>query len=315
VKRILLLTQHDEYLDFEYEDLVKTLCLRNDLEITLVTKVGYSGVLINQCAQAFQVDLQSKFDLQAILKVRKIVKEQSVEIIYTHTSRASAVSFLATLGISDVSIIVRRGIRGKLSPFSVFDYLSFYNKKISKVIALSQAVKVDLSTSLFFLEKKCIQIYQGISLDNCNFLDTSYVRDQFSIEKNSIFLITISHHRKVKGLDRILSTAKCLSKAKVNFTWVIFGGGTECFSTDYSRGEYQGRVMGLGHDSDAVKYLKAADIYCQPSREEGLCFSLAQAALAGCYCLISDVEAMKEIVKSPDAVLPNDDNCPIICSN
>lgn len=56
MKRILLLTQHDEYLDFEYEDLVKTLCRRNDLEITLVTKVGYSGVLINQCAQVFQVD-------------------------------------------------------------------------------------------------------------------------------------------------------------------------------------------------------------------------------------------------------------------
>ena len=90
------------------------------------------------------------------------------------------------------------------------------------------------------MKKKCTQIYQGIDVTN-NFLDTGQVKRKFSVKKDSVLLITIANDRNLKGLDRILSTAKILLNDAVDFTWITFGKGTERFSTDYSQANFRAK--------------------------------------------------------------------------
>lgn len=69
-----------------------------------------------------------------------------------------------------------------------------------------------------------------------------------------------------------------------------------------------GRVHFLGHVEDIVTFYRALDLFCLPSRAEGLPLSLLEAQACGVPAVVTDVGGMREVL-SPDAscaVAPGD---------
>lgn len=65
----------------------------------------------------------------------------------------------------------------------------------------------------------------------------------------------------------------------------------------------------VGAQRDVADWLAAADVFAFPSRFEGLSVALAEAAMAGCACVASDIGGNREIIDGRDRglLVPVDD--------
>lgn len=116
----------------------------------------------------------------------------------------------------------------------------------------------------------------------------------------------VAFHSPVKGVDILLHALKILKERNVAFKCCQMGGGSAELN-----GEDTGRLKNLCADlglDDVVEwvgvtnrvndYLSQADIYCQPSRSEAICLSIAEAMSHGLPIVASDVGGIHELVKS-----------------
>lgn len=80
----------------------------------------------------------------------------------------------------------------------------------------------------------------------------------------------------------------------------IIGGGEEYESLrlHVEKLNVHNRVHLLGYVPDAVKYLKAFDIFLLPSKKEGLPYVILEAGLAGLPVVASDLPGIRDIIES-----------------
>ncbi len=88
-----------------------------------------------------------------------------------------------------------------------------------------------------------------------------------------------------KGRDRIKALARCLSKNKIPFLWIIF--------TDQPIQEEN--IICLKPTLDISSYIKAADYLVQLSDSEGFCYSLVEAMSLGVPVLTTPISILSEI--------------------
>ncbi len=89
-----------------------------------------------------------------------------------------------------------------------------------------------------------------------------------------------------KGRDRIKAFARCLSKNKIPFLWIIF--------TDQPIQEEQ-NIICLKPTLNISSYIMAADYLVQLSDSEGFCYSLVEALSLGVPVLTTPISVLPEI--------------------
>ncbi len=106
----------------------------------------------------------------------------------------------------------------------------------------------------------------------------------------------------LKGLDILVAAIARLETSGVYANWLIAGEGTErrVLVERVARLREPGRVTFLGHRSDMDAVLAATDIFCLPSRSEGLSRALLEAASHGIACVSSDVSGARDVIPTDD---------------
>lgn len=122
-------------------------------------------------------------------------------------------------------------------------------------------------------------------------------------------VLCVAFHDPIKGLDVLLNAISQLVKEGAEFHVLMVGGGTE----EQTRGLLnQSRELGvedcvtwLGRRNDVPSLMAQSDIYCQPSRSEGLPLSVMEAQMAGKPTVASDVGGLAEAVVPGTGILVN----------
>lgn len=117
---------------------------------------------------------------------------------------------------------------------------------------------------------------------------------------NPIRLLTVGRLHWKKGYEQALLALQHLKKSGIPFSYTIIGTGVEEERLKYAAYALgiQNEVHFLGKLShERVKeQLLNADIYLQPSLQEGFCNAVLEAQLAGLLCIVSDAEGLRENV-------------------
>ncbi len=71
--------------------------------------------------------------------------------------------------------------------------------------------------------------------------------------------------------------------------------------------ELPGWIKLLPARSDVAAYYHLADVFLSPSREEGFCYALVEAAYCGVPVLASAIDAQKDLALPPEAFVPPED--------
>lgn len=110
--------------------------------------------------------------------------------------------------------------------------------------------------------------------------------DEFEVEEEmpldgSIKILSIGRFCTAKNFDNVPWICKQLIEEGLNIRWYIigFGGDEQLIRQNIDEAGVQKNVIILGKKENPYPYIKACDLYVQPSRYEGKCVSVIEAQM------------------------------------
>lgn len=170
-------------------------------------------------------------------------------------------------------------------------YLRYYKK----FMGCSQAVTAQYKYFYRIPDRKASTLYIGI--DKAQEIHKH-------IENDIPVIVCTAFHSPVKGVDVLLDALAILKKKSIAFHLIQIGGGVSELNgedtlalkkrcNDYGLAE---SVHWTGVINNVGDYLQKADIYCQPSRTEGISLSIAEAMQYGLPIVASNIGGIPELV-------------------
>ncbi len=118
------------------------------------------------------------------------------------------------------------------------------------------------------------------------------------VSKGHLKILTIGRLSWIKGLAYSIDAMAYLSKSGVDFEYSIIGDGDQ-----YEQLIFHIHQVGLSNHiklrgklskEETAELLKEADIYVQPSLNEGFCNAILEAQASKCLCIAANVGGLKE---------------------
>lgn len=161
------------------------------------------------------------------------------------------------------------------------------------------------------LKDRVLIIENSISI-NSLILDS----EKFSVQSEmpddgSVRLLSIGRFCEAKNFDNIPAICKLIRAQGVDVKWYIIGFGTdeEKIRTAIAKEHIEDFVIILGKKDNPYPYIKACDIYVQPSRYEGKCVAVIEAQILNKPVVITNYKsASSQLCDGFDGIIVPMDN-------
>ena len=113
-------------------------------------------------------------------------------------------------------------------------------------------------------------------------------------------ILTVGRLHWKKGYEYALKALSLLKDKQINFEYHIVGEGNYNEAIKYAMHQLrlteQVKLKGQLTHADVKKEMEWADIYLQPSIQEGFCNAVLEAQAMGLLCIVTDAEGLSENV-------------------
>ena len=177
------------------------------------------------------------------------------------------------------------------------------------IVSISEAVTKQFLKRFPQFEKKIIEIH--------NILSPAFVRSQASAEDipseinpEGLTLCSVGRIAYLKNFDNIPHMAKKLVEKGLKFHWYIVGPGNhDLIDKTILANDVDHCVHFVGPKSNPYPWMKACDIYVQPSRFEGHSVTVREAQMIGKPVIITNYPTAKsQIHDGIDGIICGMDN-------
>lgn len=190
--------------------------------------------------------------------------------------------------------------KSELKMWSVYDYIA----------SISDAATGSFSENFPELKDKILVIE--------NILPQNLVEKQaeeFTVEnempKKGIRLLSVGRYCTAKNFDNVPDICARLIKSGLDVYWYIigFGGDEKLIRQKIDEAGMNGRVILLGKKENPYPYIKACDLYVQPSRYEGKCVTVREAQMLQKPVVITRYATSKsQLLEGVDGIIVPMDN-------
>jgi glycosyltransferase involved in cell wall biosynthesis len=181
-----------------------------------------------------------------------------------------------------------------LNKFFDYDFI----KKLNALCTVSESCKTALVKTFPEFTEKFHVIY--------NIVSSSFMRDManehadFEDDFSGMRVLSIARLSYQKGLDIALPAIALLKKEGLKFKWYIIGIGPEkenlkAMVEQLGIGDF---IQFMGERANPYPYLKACDIYLQPSRFEGKSIAVDEAMVMCRPILLTDFSTASDQITS-----------------
>lgn len=183
-------------------------------------------------------------------------------------------------------------------------------RKFDEIVSISQDVT-----------KTFLQIFPSLSdkiIEINNILSSLLVRKRaeefpviFSKDVSRVNLLSVGRYTFAKNYDNVPDICKRIRETGCNVYWYIIGyGGDEALiRSKIKEAEMEEYVILLGKKENPYPYMKACDIYVQPSRFEGNSVTVREAQMVCKPVIVTDYPtAQSQIQQGVDGVIVPLDN-------
>lgn len=169
--------------------------------------------------------------------------------------------------------------------------------QFDKIITISQTCKNAFETVIPEVRGR-VEVIENLVLPAV-VLERAEEPIPFSWDKGKKHLITIGRLEDVKGIDLAILAGKMLSEQKVEFCWHVFGDGSKRDTLDKQIRDLclQDRFILEGSVPNPLPYLKAADLFVQPSRQEGKSIALDEAKILGKPIVATNYQSIEDQIE------------------
>lgn len=161
-------------------------------------------------------------------------------------------------------------VESELKMWSIYD----------NIISISNDVTSAFLTKFPSLENKIVYIENILSKD---FIDgqADLVDVSNEMDISTVKLLTIGRFSPPKKLDEVPQIASLIKSKGIDFKWYLigYGGDEELIRSKIAEFNMEDTVIILGKKDNPYPYIKACDIYLQPSRYEGKAVTVHEALI------------------------------------
>ena len=194
--------------------------------------------------------------------------------------------------------------KAELSVWNGYDYIASISEDVSKTflqVFPSLAPKLILIENI--LSSKLLQLRAGqSSKEKDGFMDGT---------AGEIHLLSVGRFSEAKNYDNVPDICRRLRAEKLDVKWFLigFGGDEALIRKRIAEAGMQDHVIILGKRSNPYPYIKACDIYVQPSRYEGKSVTVREAQMLCKPVVVTDYPTAKsQIQHGVDGVIVPLDN-------
>ena len=166
--------------------------------------------------------------------------------------------------------------------------------KFDNIVSISDDVTRAFLFTFPSLENKIVKIENILSKD---FIEEQ--ADLFNVENemtdDSVKLLSIGRFCEAKNFDDVPEIASIIKSKGVDFKWYIIGYGADenLIKSKIAQYNMEDTVFILGKKDNPYPYIKACDIYVQPSRYEGKCVAVREAQILNKPVIITNYASSK----------------------
>lgn len=217
-----------------------------------------------------------------ILRVRRYIKENSIDVYHTHLPYG--IAFAVMLKIP--CFYTHHTITARMSPFQYF----IFNRIVSSYIGISKKCSKKL---IEYTGKSVTVIQNGVCFSKIKKIN------YFDNNTNIVKAIAVGRIQPQKNYNHMIDIVSRLPKEILErFRLEIAGEGPDkekLLNYIKSKGLDE-NISLLGNRSDILELLSRADIFLMSSAWEGLPIALIEAAATGLPCLVTDVGGCSEVI-------------------
>ena len=160
-------------------------------------------------------------------------------------------------------------IESQLNMWVSYDYIA----------SISQAVTTNFLKNFPQLKDKIIEIPNILPIKLISKQADDFDVSNEMIDDDSIKLLSIGRYCEAKNFDNVPFICKRILELGLNVKWYIigYGGDEERIKKSITECHMEDHAILLGKKSNPYPYIKACDVYVQPSRYEGKCVSVIEA--------------------------------------
>lgn len=166
--------------------------------------------------------------------------------------------------------------------------------KFDNIVSISDDVTRAFLSTFSSLENKIVKIENILSKD---FIEEQ--ADLFNVENemtgDSVKLLSIGRFCEAKNFDNVPEIASIIKSKGIDFKWYIIGYGADenLIKSKIAQYNMEDTVVILGKKENPYPYIKACDIYVQPSRYEGKCVAVREAQILNKPVIITNYASSK----------------------
>jgi L-malate glycosyltransferase len=251
------------------------------------------------------IPLTSMYGKKALRCARdfaSLLRRERVKVVHTFFPASDLWGgTVARLSGCPVVISSRRDMGILRSRKHVFSY-RFANRLFDQVQAVSDTVREVCINGDHIPKDKVVTVYNGVDLDAIDAAGPADRGLSFGADEGQPVISTVANIRQVKGIDILVEAAALVARKIPNAIFAIIGGAIQepeywdAVQAAIKRMDLERNFRFLGARSDVYALLKQSDMFCLPSRSEGMSNALLEAMACRLPCVATSVGGNPEVV-------------------
>jgi glycosyltransferase involved in cell wall biosynthesis len=242
----------------------------------------------------YGLPMGSEVDLRSVARLVRIVRRHRIQVIHAQKGKARTLAMLAGLFVRIPVLVLNRGVS---FPLGSLNRLGYTTRRVSAVVAVSEAVKQSLVAAGVKPEKIHV-IYSGTDTERFHpKVDGSPIRRAIGLPADA-FLVTQIGVRSSKGNDDVIDALAMVAPRAPQAHLLIVGARRPAGLLARARDRgLEGRVSVWGYREDVPEILAASDCCVDASHVGvGLTGALREALAVETAVIGTDTAGNPELV-------------------
>lgn len=240
------------------------------------------------------IPIDKKLSRKVVAAIRKILLEGSFDLLHLTFGKAVTNALRASRGM-DIKVVAYFGSLS-IHWHDPFAYLGFLNKRIDRLICLSDSVEEHVKRQLpRHRRNRTVRIYRGFDPEWLSKLEP-VTRESLGIPDDAFVVGCVAIVRRVKGIPYLIKASGLLpDNLPVWFLLVGDKTDSQTIKRQVASSKYSSRFILTGRVPVAPVYTAICDLYVQPSITEGLGRAVLEAMSLKKPVVVTDGGGAKEL--------------------
>lgn len=240
--------------------------------------------------------------IKVVKEIRRILKKEEFDVVFTNTTLASFWVRYAMKGLKKkpkvVNVVHGYLFDERTSWLKKFAFLTAekFVKNVTDDIIVMNNEDEDIAINHKLCKNKVIKI-AGMGIDGTRFSKEN-ISETFNTG-NNYEISFIGELSKRKNQKFLIEFVKQIKKYDINIKLTLIGDGNEKKKLQkiVKNKKLSDSVVFHGYDNKIQKHLQSSDYYITGSRIEGLPFNVLEAMYAGCVIFASDIKGNVDLIE------------------